>query len=138
MLAVKNEPIHSERGVGEGVGAATVARDGRSDCVLSRVGNHWPSGAAVCHGIRWASGGWTGGGRADDAPRASRPADPSRRSGHRPHRGLNVPLYSLIVSIAYAFVWLIAPGVANALTIAFVALLLVPAGWAERERVRKR
>ena len=43
-------------------------------------------------------------------------------------------VYSLIVSMAYALLWMGRPSVAEALVVAFVALLVVPALHSERKR----
>jgi hypothetical protein len=46
-------------------------------------------------------------------------------------------IYSMIVSAAYALVWAAWPQIAEGALILFVALLLVPACWAERKRWRR-
>jgi hypothetical protein len=47
-------------------------------------------------------------------------------------------VYSLTISAIYALLFFLLPGVAGALSVFFVALLLGPACWNEWEKVKKR
>jgi hypothetical protein len=47
-------------------------------------------------------------------------------------------IYSATVSILYALLWFIFPNIASALLILFIALLVGPGCWYERERLRTR
>lgn len=47
-------------------------------------------------------------------------------------------VYSLTISALYALLFLLLPGIAGALTILFVALLLGPACWSEWSKIKKK
>lgn len=141
MRTGRGEQVHSEGGIRMGSRPSIMAGDDRADYVLRGVGIDEQGGATVRHDIRGNAGHRSRSEGARHATPATGPAHSARRSA-RQRRCRNaivkLAMYYLLVSAAFACLSAVSPGIADGAVVAFIAMLLVPAMYAEFLRVRRR
>jgi hypothetical protein len=150
MWAVPGESVHSSGGFRVGSSSTNVGGHDRPGCVLHSVGSDAGShrGADVRDDVRWVVGCGRGGEGSGHAQTAADSADPSGRSSRRAARvaatrrrcrtaTVKLFVFYLLVSVAFACLSFAAPEVADAAVVGFIALLLVPAVYAEYLRIRR-